>query len=148
MDLINLRKRVSVWRFGRLYGISPDEAEEDRLLEQRRVDLVPQPRLNQVGRTVDTWNMFVNVLKLWSLWSRYFFALLTWTLYQDPQCLDNAGQEQSHQVRQANGTGSGRPFFVSRRDSDVWGLFWLDKMWIWFLHEFGQNLAKMFLSLF
>lgn len=25
----------------RLYGISPDEAEEDRLLEQRRVDLVP-----------------------------------------------------------------------------------------------------------
>lgn len=50
MDLINFRKRVLVWRFGRLYGISPDEAEEDRLLEQRRVDLVPQPRLNQVGR--------------------------------------------------------------------------------------------------
>jgi hypothetical protein len=29
---------------GRLYGISPDEAEEDRLLEQRRVDLVRGPR--------------------------------------------------------------------------------------------------------
>ena len=28
-------------RAPRLYGISPDEAEEDRLLEQRRVDLVP-----------------------------------------------------------------------------------------------------------
>ena len=26
-------------RLRRLYGISPDEAEEDRLLEQRRVDL-------------------------------------------------------------------------------------------------------------
>eukprot|EP00913_Durusdinium_trenchii_P030302 g28386.t1 len=27
-------------RAPRLYGISPDEAEEDRLLEQRRVDLI------------------------------------------------------------------------------------------------------------
>ena len=37
---------VRMMRAPRLYGISPDEAEEDKLLEQRRVDLAGWPRGN------------------------------------------------------------------------------------------------------
>lgn len=78
--------------------------------------------------SVDTWNMFVNVLKLRSCShgiSSLFWLELCTKIHSALTMLD-----KNNLIKYDKRTGQVQAGLFLWADSDVWGLFWLDKMWI------------------